>query len=491
MTRTSLPVVAIIGRPNVGKSALFNVAAGRRIAIVHEESGVTRDRIMPRTPRFGPPFLLVDTGGLGVFEKETHVGQFDELVRRHVLELIREADRLIWVVDAQTGAAPLDREIAALLHRAGCPVTVAINKADNDQLGTLGMGEFVQFGFPALFPISCTHKRGVHDLFTACVRDLPRCPIEEVPVDLRLAVIGRPNVGKSSIINRLLGEERVLVTDVPGTTRDAVDIPFAITDGENRIPAVLVDTAGLRKKRQVNTAVELFSVMRARNAVKRSDAVCLVIEAPESATALDRRIARLIAEAGKPCLILANKWDLCTGEGRSETEFREELRNRLAFMGYAPVLCVSAQTGYSVELLLDRIAALHRRMQDRIPTAVLNRFLSDVVERTPPTSKGGGKTFRIFYAAMTDSRPPRFLLFVNDPKLCPTGYRQFLQKRIEQAFFPDSGLPAIIRLRPRHAAKHRIPEGRRAAAAGIQRGKQREAASRERRRMRHKHRTRR
>ncbi len=490
MKHSNLPLIAIVGRPNVGKSALFNLAAGRRIAIVHEESGVTRDRIVTRITRFGPPFLLVDTGGLGVFENEARVELFDDLVRRQVLELIGEADRLIWVVDAQSGAAPLDRAICDLLHRTGRPVFVAVNKADNDRLAMAGLAEFAEFGFPALFPVSCTHRRGVRKLFTACVNGLPHVQEDVAPGGLRLAVIGRPNVGKSSLVNRLLGEERVLVTEVPGTTRDAVDVPFEIVDGETRIPATLVDTAGFRKKRQVNTAVELFSVMRAQNAVKRSDAVLLILDAPSSATALDRRIARLVAEAGKPCLVLANKWDLCADAGRQEAGFVRDLRHGLGFMGYAPVLCISARTGYNLDRLLDRVALLYRQMQTRVPTPVLNRFLADVIERTPPPARHGGKTFRVFYAAMTDSRPPQFLLFVNDPELCPAAYRQFLQRQIEQAFFPNSGLPAIVRLRPRHTSERAKLDGRRTAAAGIQHGKRREAAQRERRKQRHKRRTR-
>ena len=490
MTVNNIPKIALVGRPNVGKSTLFNLAAGARISIVHEESGVTRDRIMVPITRFGRPFLLVDTGGLGIFAGEKRrVELFDDLIRRQVLEIIGKADHILWMVDAQAGLHPLDRELAALLRRAARPVTVVANKADNAELEQAAVAEFAPLAFERFFPISCVHRRNTEAVFSSVADRLPAGakasagPESEAAPALRIAVIGRPNVGKSSLVNRLLGEERVLVSPAPGTTRDAVDSPFRIRDGDREIPAVLIDTAGMRKKRQIDSVVEYFSVVRARNAVRRSDLVLLVLDAGLPGTALDRRIAHLILEARKPCLILVNKWDLRRKQGVSEVHFLPEIRRIFGFMDYAPVLCVSARTGHGIARLLEQVATVHRALGVRVPTSLINRFLEDLKQRTPPPSRGS-KPFRIYYAAMGSETPPVVTLSVNDPALCPPAYRQFLEHRIQQAFYPDSGIPVTVKLQRRHSARE-LEHGRRAAAAGAYRRTREHYRGVDRRKQRH------
>jgi len=492
MTDHNLPTVIIVGRPNVGKSSLFNAAVGRRISIVHEESGVTRDRITAPVTRYERPFLLVDTGGLGVFHDENRrVDPFDQAIRQQVLDLLAEADCIIWVVDAQAGAEPLDEEIARLLKTAGRPVIVAANKADNGRFALQAEAEFRRFGFEYVQPISCAHRRGIDDLFSTCVDRLPG-PVESESAPgeekrLKLAFVGRPNVGKSSLVNRILGMERVLVTDVPGTTRDAVDVPFDVTVGDARVPVTLIDTAGFRKRRRVDSPVEYFSVRRAEAAVRRCDVACLVLDAAMPGTTLDRRIAHMIQTAERPCFILANKWDLMREQDVGEIPFIETVRERFYFMDYAPVLCVSALTGYGIDDLLERLARLYENRHMRAPTGILNRFLQDLTARTPPVSRAGRRPFKVYYATMTETFPPEFTLFVNDPEACPRSYLQFLERRIRQAFFVDTGLPVLVRLRRRHN-KLEIADGRRAAAAGVAREKHRRFVTQQRRRLRRKHR---
>jgi len=483
MPETDLPIIAIVGRPNVGKSALFNRIVGRRIAIVHEESGVTRDRIAAPGSHGGRHFLVVDTGGLGVLVKQKKVHVFDGLIRSQVASVIEEAAAIVWVVDCQDGASPLDFEMAELLRESTQRTIVAVNKADNAGLRDAGLAEFAPLGFPQLLPISCTQNTGVDELLDACVPLLPDAPAPaaEGP-GLRLAVVGRPNVGKSSLVNRLLGEERVIVSEIPGTTRDAVDVPFRIMDGDEEVPATLIDTAGLRRRRRVDSAVEFFSVTRAEKAIRRSDVTLLVLDAMTPGTAQDRRIARLITEARKPCILVVNKWDLVSG-GLKQRDLERLLRDFVPFMDYAPIVFVCALSGYNMSVLIEGLLRLREQMQVMIPTAVLNRFLQDIVARTPPPS--GAKPVKIFYATMTGNRPPRFLLFVNDKRICPGNYLQFLENRLRKAFFPGVGLPVWVQLRQRRQAKERT-DGTRQAIGGVMREAGRKHAAKARHESRRK-----
>ena len=325
----ALPLVAIVGRPNVGKSALFNSIIGRRIAIVHEQSGVTRDRITAPGQHAGRYFTLVDTGGLGIGLRETHnIGVFDGLVRDQVAKIVEEATALIWVVDCQAGVTAQDEEVAAFLRSAARPVVIAANKADNDVVAAAAAGEFSRLGFADICPTSCTHRRGIGELLDQVCRHLPEAPAAPAAeAALKLAVVGRPNVGKSSLVNRIFGAERVIVSEIAGTTRDAIDVPVTIRDGESEVPLLLIDTAGLRRRRQIDTVVDFFSMTRTEQAIRRSDAVLFLLDATELATAQDCNIARLILDAGKPCILVVNKWDLASGTGLKQRQVAEQATN--------------------------------------------------------------------------------------------------------------------------------------------------------------------
>ena len=489
MPSDSLPMIAIVGRPNVGKSALFNCIVGRRVSIVHEQSGVTRDNIVSQARYRGHVFTLVDTGGLGVFENEKRVDRLDDLVRTNVSRVIDEADRLIWVLDTQTGPTPLDQEIAGRLRKSGRPVVVAANKADNSGQRLAAYSLFGELAPTEMVPISCLHRKGIGELLDTCFKGLRRRPeAEREDAVLRLAVVGRPNVGKSSLVNRLLGQERVMVSDVPGTTRDAVDVPCRLTHGDQSLPITLIDTAGLRKRRRLDSAVEVFSVMRAEHAIRRSDVVMLLLDATAVATAQDRRIAHMIEEAEKPCIAVANKFDLVSAEGVSRRELGSAIRRELPFMGYAPIVCLSALTGRGMGKLLDRLVSLHERMQVVIPTPVVNDFVSDLMARTPPPEKNG-RIFKVFYATMIASAPPRVALFVNHRQLCPSNYLQYLSNRLRETFFADCGLPVLIDLRTRRA-QDRAKDRSRPGAAGVARKRRLEvqAVARRRNRFKRRHR---
>jgi len=468
---SQLPVIAIVGRPNVGKSALFNRIVGRRVSIVHEQAGVTRDRITAPVVLGGCHALLVDTGGLGVLPKEKKVPLFDGLIREQVDTVVKDASCLIWVVDAQAGVTELDTVIGDYLRQASCPVVLAANKADNQTMRDNALGEFAELGFEHLVPTSCMHSFGIDDVVARCLDDLPIAEIAQSAEDtppLQIAVVGRPNVGKSSLINGLLSENRVIVSEVAGTTRDAVDVPFAIDDNGEQLPATLIDTAGLRKKTRCDTVVEYFSILRTQNAIRRSDIVIMLTDAMDPGTAQDRRIARIISDERKPCIVVANKWDMMPGEMRLD-DFHELVKGMLPFISFAPVVCLSALKCQNLDTLLRAIVAVRRQMEVTVPTAILNQFLQDTVARTPPPSVGR-KFLKLFYATMVGTAPPHFRLFVNDQKICAPHYRQFLENRIRNVFFSDVGLPIRLDIvnRPRGERQN---DGKRQAVAGVMRKK--------------------
>lgn len=450
-TNGGVPAIAIVGRPNVGKSSLFNTIVGRRLSIVHEMSGVTRDRVVAPLVRNGRRFELIDTGGLGMLAGESRkVDVWDSRIAEQVELAIEGADVLIFVANVRDGIVPLDAEVARRLHSSGKPVLFAANKCDNPELDAEAV-EFMQLGFERVYPVSCLHRRGVNALVEAALRLLPEGgagePAADAPAPVNIAVVGRPNVGKSSLVNALLGEERVMVSDVAGTTRDAIDVDFQIRyQGELR-PAVLVDTAGLRKKAKVDTVVEFFSVMRAQAAVTRADLVLFVVEASaDGMTAQDRRIASMIRESGKGCVIVANKFDLCRDEHRLK-QLQAELRRSLPGMSYAPAVFISARDRSNLGGLLDQIAEVMEQLELKIPTGVLNRVLADAVERnTPPVT--GAAPLKLFYASVIGMKPPRILLFVNNPAYCAENYLTFLKNVLRQAF-GLTGLPIELELRAR------------------------------------------
>ena len=446
------PTVAIVGRPNVGKSSLFNVIVGRRLAIVHEMSGVTRDRVAAPVRRGGRLFTLIDTGGLGVLDGESkHVDMWDANIAKQVEAAILDADVLVMVGDATAGVTPLDRDVAARLRATGRKVLLAVNKCDNDEAKNHA-AEFSELGFGSLFPVCCLHRGGVNALLDRVLAELPAPaageteePEEEA---IRIAVIGRPNVGKSSLVNALIGEERVMTSPVAGTTRDAVDVEFSIDWRGEKHRALLVDTAGLRKRAKVDTVVEYFSAMRAKSAIERSDLVIMVVETAPGAgggvTAQDRKIADEIEKSGKGCVIAANKLDLLPSGSAQRKAVIAELRRNLPGLSYAPLVGISAAKRQGLAELLDAVAVVMEHLQLEIPTGVLNRVLHRSFESlTPPVI--GTAPLKFFYASMVGIKPPRVKLFVNNPVYAAPHYITYLAKQLRNAFDLD-GVPLRMEL---------------------------------------------
>lgn len=444
--------VAIVGRPNVGKSSLFNRLMGQRVAIVHDQPGVTRDRLAGVCKTGSVPFEIIDTGGIGDapdpdFAEATHVA---------AQAAIASADLLLFVVDGRAGLTPLDRELAAMLRAGGRDLVLIINKIDQEMHESFS-SDFFQLGFPQVMTVSAAHGRGTHNLLTLICEKLGGIDEEmlsDEEASPRLAIVGRPNVGKSSLLNRLLGEERSIVSSIAGTTRDALDVKCEL-GGE---PYVLVDTAGLRHRSRLDTSVEIFSAMRSEEAIRRADAGLLVVDAQSGVTAQDKRIAGMLQESNKACIILLNKWDLIRKEdgGRvSQGEQAEVIRKDLFFLDYAPVVCISAKTGQGFSRIFTALKSVRKEAETRIGTGELNRFFRDLFELHPPPSRSG-KRFKLLYATQVVSEvhrlfaPPEFLLFVNDEKLIADSYREYLFNQFRQRW-PYPGLPIRLRLKSRES----------------------------------------
>jgi GTP-binding protein len=436
----SLPTVAIVGRPNVGKSTLFNRLAGERIAIVENQPGITRDRIYTRSEWNGREFHLIDTGGL-------EFGESDEIMEhiRHQAELaIEEADVIVLVTDGRDGLTPTDEEVARMLHRTNKPVIVMVNKVD-DIKHRENVYEFYQLGFEHVIPVSSLHGTGTGDLLDCLVDHFPEQEEEETEEDtIRVCLIGRPNVGKSSLVNAILGEERVIVSPVAGTTRDAVDTPFEF-DGQKY---VLVDTAGIRKRGKVYESVEKYSVLRALRAIERSDVCLIVIDGERGIAEQDKRIAGYAHEAGRAAIFVVNKWDAVEKDDKTMIRFTEKVRDEFQFMPYAPVLFVSAKTGKRVKNILPEVMEVAEQHAMRVSTSVLNQVIQDAMATTPPPSDRG-RRFRVQYATQAGVKPPTFVLFVNDPELAHFSYLRYLENQLRQAF-PFKGTPLRIILRKKN-----------------------------------------
>ena len=481
-------LIAIVGRPNVGKSALFNRIIRRRMAIVHDQPGVTRDRVSAESEWHGRPFTLVDTGGIGLMRRE----KSDDVIIRAAVEQVKiaieAAQVIVLVVNVQEGIVPLDREVTALLRQSGKPVLVAANKVDTVRMEK-DADVFAALGFEKIFPVSAIHGEGIENLMEAAFAFLPppavtdAAPVEEAepvmeighdgkehPVrkigPLKIAIVGRPNVGKSSIINALTQSDRVIVSAVPGTTRDSIDVPFEVETEGVRSKYILIDTAGMRKARRVEDSVEFYSVQRAADSIMRSDISVLVLDAESGVTEQDKKIADTIVENRRACIIVINKWDLFADrvladrqkeikrredkkrtEGQEKTmttlsEFGEWVQKKLFFLDYAPVIFTSAKSGFHLDRLLETVRFVAAQLQQKVPTSILNRTLHDAVEKRQPISATGNRV-RFFYATQVRQAPPTFLLFVNRDELFSDSYKKYLAGEMRTAFGFE-GCPVVL-----------------------------------------------
>ena len=484
-------LIAIVGRPNVGKSALFNRIAGRRIAIVHDQPGVTRDRITAEAEWSGQPFTLVDTGGIGLLRREKSNDVIVKAALEQVELAIEAANVIILVVNVQEGVVPLDREAAARLRHSGKPVLVAVNKVDTHRAETAA-SEFSELGFDQIFPVSAIHGEGIEPLMKAAMAVLevgsPKSEVRsEAPNEtegtdadhasritdqapLKLAIVGRPNVGKSSIINALTQSERVVVSPIPGTTRDSVDVPFEVITEGVRQSYLLIDTAGLRKTKSVDNSIEFYSVKRAEESIKRCDIAILVLDAEVGITEQDKKVADRIVAARRGCIVVVNKWDLIndavrkarveeierrrTKESRHApnvmttlSEFAEWVQEHLFFLDYAPVIFTSAKSGFHLDRLLEAVRYVAAQLQQKVPTAILNRTLRDAVERRQPVSTRGHR-LKFFYATQVRQAPPTFLLFVSRDELFSDQYKKYMADQMRRAFGYE-GCPIILAAKAR------------------------------------------
>ncbi len=506
-------LIAIVGRPNVGKSALFNRIVGKRIAIVHDEPGVTRDRVSAEGEWGGRPFTLVDTGGIGLLRREKAVDVITKAALEQVELAIEAANVIVLVVNVQEGVAPLDIEAARRLRKSGKPVLVAANKVDTHRLETAAM-EFTQLGFEQVFPVSAIHGEGINNLMETALALLPKDAVElegggktaedesedededdsaEKPVlekvagPIKLAIVGRPNVGKSSIINALTQSERVIVSPIPGTTRDSVDVPFEVETEGVRQKYVLIDTAGLRKTRRIEDSVEFFSVKRTEESITRCDIAILVLDAEAGITEQDKKVADRIVEDRRACIVVVNKWDLVEEEvkalrekeidrreaptrNRDERrvkhlttlgEFGNWVQEHLFFLDYAPVIFTSAKSGFNLDRLLEAVRYVAAQLRQKIPTALLNRAINDSIEQRQPVSAGGHR-LKFFYATQVRQAPPTFLLFVNKDELFSDGYKKYLAGEMRRAFGYE-GCPVVLvpKARPKTVeSKRKFKTGR-------------------------------
>ena len=432
------PLVAIVGRPNVGKSMLFNRLAGQRLSIVEDTPGVTRDRLYAPCEWTGRSFDIVDTGGI---EPNT-ANEILLFMREQAMMAIDSADVIVMVTEIGTGITAADQEVAGMLQRSGKPVVLAVNKMDAIGPDDPGIYEFYNLGLGDPIAVSAVHGHGTGDLLDACVAHFP--PPEEDERDdgrVRVAVIGKPNVGKSSLINYILGEKRVIVADMPGTTRDAVDTPVDNAAGSY----LFIDTAGIRRKSKVNDRVEKFSVMRAKLAVERADVCLIMLDARDGVTEQDTKIAGLAHEAGKASIIVVNKWDLVEKETGTMEDMRRRIKQDLAFMDYAPVVFISCLTGQRTGRIFDMINAANEQASLRISTGKLNDILADAQARQqPPTDKG--RRLKVYYMTQTGVKPPHFVIFCNSKELFHFSYQRYIENRIRAAFGLE-GTPVRITIR--------------------------------------------
>ena len=434
----SRPLVAIVGRPNVGKSMLFNRLVGQRLSIVEDTPGVTRDRLYAECEWCGRKFDMVDTGGI----EPTTDSEILLFMREQAQIAIDAATVIIFVTDLRTGVTAADQDVANMLLRSRKPVVLAVNKADSTGDTDLGVYEFYSLGLGDPIPTSAVHGHGTGDLLDECLKYFPPAEEDEEEEDLiKVAIIGKPNVGKSSLVNHILGEKRVIVSDVAGTTRDAVDTVY-----ENELGRYMfIDTAGIRRKSKVDERVEKFSVMRAQLAIERADVCLIMIDARDGVTDQDTKIAGLAHEAGKASIVIVNKWDLVEKETGTMEKMRKDIMRDLSFMSYAPILFISALTGQRTNRIFELINYVNDQSNMRISTGMLNNVLADAQARVqPPTDKG--RRLKIYYMTQTGIKPPNFVIFCNSRELFHFSYQRYLENQIRSVFGLE-GTPVSIVIR--------------------------------------------
>ena len=452
------PVVALVGRPNVGKSTLFNRLAGERLAVVDDIPGTTRDRLVMEAEWTGRVFDIVDTGGIDPTQtgpgrqKPLSIGsaEFIEQIRAQAEIAIQDSDAVLFITDVESGVTPADFEVAQILRkhqreedgRAWPPVLVVVNKCENETRRQSAV-EFYELGLGEPYPISALHGTGTGDMLDALVATFKKEGEEVEDESVKIAIVGKPNVGKSSLLNRILGEERAIVSPIAGTTRDAIDTNLTYGD----VPIVLIDTAGIRRRGHITPGVEQYSVLRALQAIERSDVVLLLLDATAGLTAQDAHIAGFILDAWKSAVVLVNKWDAIEKDTYTMAAFTESIRRELNFMDYVPVLFISAKTGQRVDQVLPMALRVQEERLTRLPTSRINRILQDAQTKHPAPSHAGAE-FKIYYGAQVRNDPPVFLLHVNDPKLAHFTYLRYLENCIRQDH-PFLGTPIRIVLRPR------------------------------------------
>lgn len=432
------PVVAIVGRPNVGKSTVFNRIAGERISIVEDTPGVTRDRIYARSEWMGQAFNLIDTGGIDIGD-EPFVTQITEQAEI----AIDEADVIVFVTSVKEGVTDADEKVARILYKTDKPVILAVNKVDNPEVRS-EIYDFYSLGFGDPVPISGTHGIGTGDLLDLIVKNFPEDATEEIDDSIKFSFIGRPNVGKSSLVNAILGENRVIVSNIEGTTRDAIDTKFTTEDGS---VYTMIDTAGIRKKGKVYENTEKYSVLRAMQAIDRSDVVCVVLNAEEGIREQDKHVAGYAHDAGRGIVIVVNKWDTLKKDSYTMKEFESHIRNEFQYLSYAPIVFVSAKTHQRLNELPKLIRRVDENHSKRVSSAVLNDVIMDAIAHNP-TPTDNGKRLRIYYATQVEVKPPTFVIFVNDPELMHFSYERFLENQLRAAFdFEGTPLHLIERRR--------------------------------------------
>ena len=432
------PIIAIVGRPNVGKSTIFNRIVGERVSIVEDIPGVTRDRIYSSGEWLNVDFNIIDTGGIDIGDEP-----FLEQIKQQAEIAIDEADVIIFLVNGRDGITAADEEVAKILYKSKKPVVLAVNKVDNPDMREL-IYDFYALGYGEPFPISGTHGLGLGDLLDEAAKHFPKEKDEDYGEEvIKFSLIGRPNVGKSSLVNALLGEDRVIVSDLAGTTRDAIDTKFTKEDQEY----VVIDTAGMRKRGKVYESTEKYSVLRALKAIERSDVVLIVLNAEEGIIEQDKKIAGYAQEAGKAVVIVVNKWDTVEKDEKTMKKFEENIREHFQFLTYAPIVFLSAKTKKRTHTLLPMIDLASESHAVRVETSILNDVIMDAVAMNPTPTHNGNR-LKIYYTTQVAIKPPTFVVFVNDPELMHFSYKRFLENKLREAFGFE-GTPIKIIARPR------------------------------------------